>query len=299
MTGYHEKPDFLGHMFVSCGLGFWMAADPPMDLLDSRSLQDENPWVTLAAVVELAKHGDFKHMGQVISCLRTSGSDAAFSMACLETLSHAAPSSVLRQLVKEFHHEIWEKKDLWRIEYVVDLLRQSLRLWTVPIMLNIYLDLGNRYDIDDIDEDRDDPSLILIPDYLSQLLEEEMGPIAEAELFDSDSDYRNLVTRTYNQRCRELGSPEAAILNGRPFSIQSTVEQLLGRVTNEYIDSLEVWKERMLFEATTGVDCRCFFIDFKLQPLAAAAVLEEFLENSKIDQYQPGVRYFFGHHIPE
>lgn len=292
-----EKPDFLGHMFVALGLGFSMATDPPMDLLDSLCLQDENPWVVLAALVERAKHGDFVQLPQVFACLHRSEGDAAFWYACSDTLAHAAPSSVLRQLLTEFHSEIWERKDLWRIEYVVDLLRQSLRLWTVPIMLNLYLEIEDCDELDERDEDRDEPSLILVPDYLSQLLEEKPGPISEAEL--SDSDYRDLVTQTYKQRCRELGSSEAAILNGKPFSVRSIAEDLLDKVTDKGVDSLDVAQERMLFEATTGVDCRVFFVNFQLQRLAAAAVLEKFLESPRVEQYEPGVRYFFGHRIPD
>jgi hypothetical protein len=299
VTGNHEKPDFLGHMFVSRGLGFSMAADAPMNLLDSLALQDENPWVVLAAIVERAKHGDFTYLPQVFDCLRRSEGDGAFWYACSDTLAHAAPSSVLRQLVTEFHSEIWEREDLWRIEYVVDVLRRSLRLWTVPIMLSIFLEIGDRKEIDEIDEDQDEPSLILVPDYLSQLLEEELGPIAEAELFDSDLNYQDLVTRTYEQRCRELGSSEAAILNGKPFSVRLIVEDLLAKVMDKGADSLGVAEERMLFEATTGVDCSAFFDNFQLRRLAATDVLEKFLESPHVNQYEPGVRYFFGHRIPD
>ena len=70
-----EKPNFLGSMFVTRGLGFSIASEPPMDLLDSATLQDGNPWVVLAALVERAKHGDFTHMQQIFACLRASEGD--------------------------------------------------------------------------------------------------------------------------------------------------------------------------------------------------------------------------------
>lgn len=298
-TEKFKKPDFLGHMFVAHGLGFSMAADPPMDLLDTRFLNDENPWIVLAALIQRAKQGDFSNMAHIFKYLRLSEGDGAYWHACLITLAHAAPSSVLKQLLNEFHSEIWEKRDLLKIEYVVDILSQSLRLWIVPILLNIFLEIGDRKEIDEIDEYEDNPSLILIPDYLSQLLEEEYASIAEAESFDSDEEYREYVTQTYEQKCREMGSPEVAILKGKLFTIRSVAEQLLTKVMAVQVDALEVAKERMLFEATTGVNCNAFFVDFKIQRLAAASILEEFLESSYAEQYEPGVRYFFGHRIPD
>ena len=37
----------------------------------------------------------------------------------------------------------------------------------------------------------------------------------------------------------------------------------------------------------------------KLQPLSAAAIVEEFLESRESEKYEDGVRYFFGHRIPD
>jgi hypothetical protein len=47
------------------------------------------------------------------------------------------------------------------------------------------------------------------------------------------------------------------------------------------------------------VDGRAFFKDFKLQPLTAAAVVEEFLDSPEAAKYKDGFRYFFGHRIPD
>jgi hypothetical protein len=56
----------------------------------------------------------------------------------------------------------------------------------------------------------------------------------------------------------------------------------------------------MLLEANTGLDCRGFYDrDFMLRPLAAAAIVEDFVESGEANKYLPGVRYFFGHRIPD
>jgi hypothetical protein len=56
---------------------------------------------------------------------------------------------------------------------------------------------------------------------------------------------------------------------------------------------------RRRFEASTGIDCSGFYKDRNFQPLTAAAILEDFLESPEVARYEEGVRYFFGHRIPE
>jgi hypothetical protein len=291
-----QKPDFLKHLFVKKGLGYWTPEGLPVNLLDPQALRDRNPWIVLTALVERAKRGDFKNLGLIFPCLRASA-EGAFWYACSYALSDAAPAPVLRQLVNEFRSEIWDKKDLWTTEYVVDTLYHSLRLWTVPILLKFYLEIEDPVRLSESTDDWDQPSLILIPRYLSQLLETEPGPIAESDF--PHPEYGALVQGIYEQRCRELGSPEVAILNGKPFSVRSATEWLLAALTADEINEQEVAEGRMLFEASTGVDCRPFFKDFKLQPLTAAGIVEDFLDSLDAAKYKDGVRYFFGHRIPD
>ena len=52
-------------------------------------------------------------------------------------------------------------------------------------------------------------------------------------------------------------------------------------------------------EASTGIDCSGFYQEEKPQPLTAAAIIEDFLESSESQHYEKGVRYFFGHRIPD
>lgn len=293
-----NKPAFLGHMFVARGGGFFMKDTPPLDLLDEGILHSRNNWLILAAIVERSKHGDFSATTHILDVVRSDLS-AAELYACADIFGHIAPSSVLKDLLAEFRADIFDKGDLWKAEFVLDICRRSMRLWTVPYMLEIYLQTENREEINQRAEDRDQPSLILLPSYLSDLLEEESGPIDDAEL--DDPDYGRLVMQKYDQLCKSYGSPELAVLQGKLFSVESIARNLLAELSRQEgpIDELKVAEDRMLFEASTGIDCRGFFDEFNLRPLAAAAILEDFLNSGEAAKCEPGLRCFFGHRIPD
>jgi hypothetical protein len=56
---------------------------------------------------------------------------------------------------------------------------------------------------------------------------------------------------------------------------------------------------REKFEGATGIDCSPFFRGGRFQAAAAIAILEEFVSSKRSRDFREGVRYFFGHAIPE
>ncbi|AEI64244.1 hypothetical protein LILAB_11675 [Corallococcus macrosporus] len=113
-------------------------------------------------------------------------------------------------------------------------------------------------------------------------------------------EYLNLVERTFQEvvSTQKLFEQDALWEGGR-LDIRAVAQRLLTRVRDcTHPDRIEVG--RMLLEGTTGLDFRAFFNGSgRLQSLTAAAITEEFLERGDADKYQPGVRYFFGHRIPD
>jgi hypothetical protein len=83
------------------------------------------------------------------------------------------------------------------------------------------------------------------------------------------------------------------------FSVRGTAERLLNLVRQPDPDVLEAIDLHLRFEASTGVDCSGFFSGTRLQPLSVAGVVEQFLESPEAAKYKDGVRYFFGHRIPD
>jgi hypothetical protein len=73
---------------------------------------------------------------------------------------------------------------------------------------------------------------------------------------------------------------------------------LYGRLRDPSTDVEDI-DDRLWFEAATGIDCSSFFDDGEFQPLAATAIVEEFLESGDPERFEPGVRYFFRNRIPD
>ena len=92
-----------------------------------------------------------------------------------------------------------------------------------------------------------------------------------------------------------LGGADTLVFQGEQFGVIKFTRFLLDRIRRPYFRSVL----RHKFEALTGVDCTAFYKNGIFQPLSAAAVIEEFLDSPAAGAYEPGVRYFFGHRIPD
>ena len=90
------------------------------------------------------------------------------------------------------------------------------------------------------------------------------------------------------------------LYEGEVLDIARIAKTLYERLTSEDDTTGRIYREKMLFEASTGVDCSGFFDkDSTLQYLPATAIMETFLESDDLNRFQPGQRYFFGHPIPK
>jgi hypothetical protein len=282
-----EWPKFLQGCFLWQRLGYTYAEKPPPELLSPAALRDENPWLVLAAVLERAKRGNFDSLPLLFQRMRALD-NSLFWNACVILLGHAGPRKVLQQALSEFDKEI-QANDINVIKRMSFMLHGSLLLWTVPVMLDLFQRVAdrNRPFIRD--------QVIIIPYLFSEIVEEKEGEIFSASL--PDEPYRQLVLDRCVALGRTFGTDQVPVWRGELFSVKSLAEQLLrdlaaGQVAN-------VMGQRAIFEASTGIDCSPFYKDRQLQPLAAATVVEGFLEDGHADRYQPGVRYFFGHPIPD
>jgi hypothetical protein len=133
-----------------------------------------------------------------------------------------------------------------------------------------------------------------IPGYLSRVLEEQPGPVAAADRADTDG-YRARVMGRYAELVARHGSADVLLFRGSPVSVRKIAGLILDDLAAGDLDPYL----RRRFEATTGIDCSSFYEDGSLRPLAAAAAVEQFLEGPEPAKYEDGVRYFFGHRIPD
>jgi hypothetical protein len=90
------------------------------------------------------------------------------------------------------------------------------------------------------------------------------------------------------------------VFQGRPLDIGKLAEDMLdilrSRARRFELPAFATLRHR--FEASTGIDCRAFYKNDDVQPLAAAEILERFLESGAAARFVPGKRYFFGHEVP-
>ena len=257
------------------------ADKPPSELLSPAALRDENPWLVLGAVLERAKRGDYGSLPLLFQRMRAFDT-GVFWNACVILLGQAGPRKILQQALSEFDKEI-QANDINIIKRVSFIHYESLLLWTVPVMLDLFQRVANR------------DQVIIIPRLFSRILEEKQGEIYDASL--PDEPYRQLVLNRCSTLAQTFGTDQVAAWRGKLFSVKSLAEQLLKDLTGGQVAN--VMGERGIFEASTGIDCSSFYKDRQLQPLAAATIVEGFLEDGDADKYQPGVRYFFGHPIPD
>ena len=153
----------------------------------------------------------------------------------------------------------------------------------VPVLLDLY---ATNYKVDDAK---------FIPPRLSRLLEQDTGPIGVFPRHGPDEAieaYRRLVMLRYQELVEALGSDDVPIYRGEQLNIATLAKHALKDLSSQKFDE----ELRHKFEAMTGIDCSSFYKEGKIQPLAAAVLLEEHPAAAKLE---PGCRYFFGHRIPD
>jgi hypothetical protein len=279
-----KQPEFLSKgVFAWNALGYRFAAPAPPDLMESAALLSNNPWMVLGAVLQLAKAGGFKELHRLIHCMRQS-TDWVLSRDCALLLGDAGTSAYLKRLHQELKESEVDQEE------IANCFSGSGLLWTVPIMLEAHLRMPAEHSVVSV--------------LLSPLLEKGFGVVSHGQGPPgqgplSDKEYRSLVMQKYDELVKQLGTAEVPVLYGQLFSVQKVARHLYESLQEDAIQTMIVRDLRHRFEASTGIDCSGFFKEGRLQLLTATAIVEDFLESKDLDKYQDGVRYFFGHRIPD
>jgi hypothetical protein len=137
----------------------------------------------------------------------------------------------------------------------------------------------------------------IIPVWLADLLEPDPdhGCFSEPLDYASLQEYSQAVLNRTTSLAAELGGPEVLVFRGKGFGVVSLARQMLANIGSRN----DIVEMRRRFEAATGANCTAFFnADKVYQPLAAAQIVEEFLNSPGAGRYEEGRRYFFGHLLP-
>jgi hypothetical protein len=137
---------------------------------------------------------------------------------------------------------------------------------------------------------------------MSLMLEETLGPIWWAphrgDSEEKADTYVKHVLARHAELTKQLGE-SAFVFRGRLLDVEWMARCCLADLARGKFEP----EMRHKFEAMTGIDCSRFYSRFdgvngRLDPLAAASVLEAFLASPECKAFVPGQRYFFGHPIP-
>ncbi|MFP2959953.1 hypothetical protein ACLEPN_19490 [Myxococcus sp. 1LA] len=298
------RPAYLRHSLLESGYGLHFAILPPSDVADLRHLTSKDPWHVVACVMANLQKGRFDVSRRLVGLMHEAR-DADVWNACATLLSYAAPYSVIRELEASSETLLEPRRSPYTRRYFCEILACSAGAWGVPHLIRHYRELKDRRVEAEVEY------------YISQVLETEPGPIARGPrvLWESNGlpppfeeslpvlltdEYIDMLEKVFqglvfSQKIYE----KEALVEGERLNIRNVAQRLLQRVqTGAHRDRIE--DGRMLLEATTGLNCRAFFDDSgRLQNLTAAVIVEEFLERGDADKYELGVRYFFGHRIPD
>lgn len=270
-----SPPPFLsGGTFVWRRRGYGLSGPLPAEVE-----ADDAEWLTLARSLERAKVGDFTALAD-LDALVSAEAPPLLMRGALMLMGDAGDAATLARVEAAMAIDSSE---------VVVAACQAAAFAGLPRLLSPMLDALERTRRR---QDRD-----FIRDAIALIVEDDEGPITNEALLETAELRQHVESRRAEL---ERQAPGAAFFEGRPFDVVElarSMSALLRRIDEESGVAGLFLPLRHKFEASTGIDCSDFFDDDRLQPLAALALLEEFLESTRPLHFAAGARYFYGHRI--
>lgn len=283
--------------------GFHWASKPPTDVAANHNLFSDQPEPVIYAVLARAREGDFGCFQHLIRVMETHDSAWVWGVAQL-LLSHAAPASLLRALPSSLQSPARDSP-AWadvHAQWTLEILGKSNHLWTAPVILELYRGIENKLEYS--------AACFM----LSRLLEPEWGPVFDGpQEIPPDPDEPDWYTppkeydfATYLElaeaKIAEVSAtipPHLCVWGGRVLDLEDIAREAIVHIREPREPDI-TYTHRMVLEAYTGCDLTGFYADNgRLDTLAAIATLEQLLETANLEQYEPGVRYFFGRRVPD
>ena len=281
----YPLPDFLQGTFHWDARGLALATAPNVELMSNQALSSDNPWVRLAAILQRAKIGVWAALRELERMIVTAD-HPLLRTACAELFGYASPESHIRSFVPTLLPLSEELRvAASQIIYCAGPLRM------IPLAIEAWRLVS-------WPDSRDEISCML-----SDMLEPNAGDVFSFESAPDHESYTRHVNNRVRQLAEALGKDSVPVWKGEVFGViplsRKMREMLISPSPGPPSVEMELLEYRQRFECATGIDCSAFFKDRELQPLAALAIVESFLESPDAAKYEDGVRYFFGHRIPD
>lgn len=291
---------YLDKTFLQLGRGFQFSADPPASLADRSNLGSKDPWTVLGCVLARARQGDLGAVSSLPDLMARDNAALVWN-GCIQLIGFAGRQSFIFETAKRFLARPENAGVQW---YVSDMMLNGCSLLAVEPLLTLHAAATDR------DARRH------IEHCLSILLEEVPGDVydgpEEQQVADPDypepfKQFQTLLDRPgYFDKVRtvaaevaaRLAHPQQAVTAGKPLDLQALTLYLYEHIRSGADGTSRMEWARMCFEASTGIACSGFYdTNYRLQRLAALAVLEDFLEAAGAARFEIGTRYFFGHAV--
>ena len=236
-------------------------------------------WGEWLAVLRQAVAGNFTRLPGLIDVARVAD-DPVLVQSCYYLLGDAGGADIASRV----REEATAADDFEVMLGCCSAIAARSWLADVPLLLDLYARHAR------------EPEADILRVYISDCVAPRPGELPEASMDDESlTGLRREVAQRYGQLAAQLGSAELPVFKARLYGVRPIAEWLLEQTKRPHFRLS--WRRR--FEAATGIDCSAFYAAGRFQPLAAAALVEEFLEGAEAAGYEDGVRYFFGHRIPD
>lgn len=263
--------DFEGRGYFAC------PREPTGAMNDSEDAYAWRRW--LEVFWQAADKGDFSGLGR-IAAMRRRVHDPAWQGVACHLVGDAAPDDVAEAIMRR----MWPYGPIGDAEYALDqcrVLRGWGRLDAVPVLLDTWRSLADWEDA------------LIIPVWLSQLLESAPGPLGDPGRWASVDAYYDAVLARFEDRAAKFGGTGVHILLGARFGVNRIAERIRQQAREPYFSPFL----RQSFEASTGIDCSDFYEGGVLQMMPTLRKMEAFLDSPATEKFEDGKRYFFGHQI--
>ena len=275
-TFYYEQLDWRSQ-------GYWADPTPIADPEQSKDSQKKS-WILVEDILAKARSGDFRSVPQLIEIYNQV--QGHLQDVCIEILGDAGHRKCFEEMMQWLRHPL---RDIIKAADYSKALLTWGNLSAIPCVLDQYLQL---YMFEE---------QATIPFMLSDLLEKNSGPVGTSPEHNDKSveKYLEIVEARYRELVECFKTKDVVIYKGALFGVVPFTRVILNNLGNSHRERGFQILFRQKFEASTGINCSDFFQNGVFQPLTAVSIVQEFLESPEAEKYEDGIRYFFGHRIPD
>jgi hypothetical protein len=236
--------------------------------------QSDEPWYHWVVAFSRATRGDFAAVAPLLN-LRANVFDPVLRQLFYFLFGDACPASAITELRSDLEDE----DDTETVLLAANALATVGRLADVPAILEAYKRCADEEDAQ------------VLPLFIRDVLGTGC-PRPEGLPMDK---FEKEVLAKCEELTQSFGTNSVFLFQGERLNVVRVAQHVLAATGQPAFRSLY----RRKFEAMTGIDCSQFYKSKVFQPMTAAMIVESFLEGPEVAQYQDGVRYFFGHRIPD